>query len=152
MLSELCHELKNWFDRGQPRFIGGFDIVNGRITSDKFNDKIQDGQYFRIIGSVFNDGVYCFNNELSLHDETFHGGVWLMAIPQEVIDLSAEIDAWKTKYAGVDSQAMSPFNSESFGGYSYSKSGGGSSAGSSTSNPASWQSAFANRLNRWRKI
>ena len=74
-----------------------------------------------------------------------------MAVPQEVLDLSAEIDEWKAKYATVDSQSMSPYNSESFGGYSYSKSAGGSSD-SSKGNPSSWQSAFSNRLNRWRKI
>ena len=151
MLSELCHELKNWFDRGQPRFIGGFDIVDGRITSDEFNDKIQDGQYFRIIGSVFNDGVYCFNSKLALHDESFAGAIWLMAVPPEVVELSNEIADWCAMYAGVDSSAMSPYNSESFGGYSYSKSSGGSGNGSK-SNPSSWQSAFSNRLNRWRKI
>jgi hypothetical protein len=151
MLSELCRELKNWFDRGQPRLIGDFEIAEGRITSNLFNSKIQNGQYFRIIGSVFNDGVHCFNEQLSLKDETFHGALWLMAVPQEILDLSDEIDAWIAKYATIDSAAMSPFNSESFGGYSYSK---GSVSGSNgvTYNPGAWQSVFANRLNRWRKI
>ena len=152
MLSELCRELKNWFDRGQPKFIGDIEIVDGHITDTGFLTDIQNGQYFRIIGSVFNDGVYCFKNTLTLHDEKFHGALWLMAIPKEVIDLSADIDAWVEKYGGVDSAAMSPFNSESFGGYSYSKGSTSSSASGAVHNPSSWQSVFASRLNRWRKI
>jgi hypothetical protein len=85
-----------------------------------------------------------------LTDEVFDGAIWLMAIPKDVLILSEEIDAWIEKYGGVDSVAMSPYNSESFGGYSYSKSGGGSSDG--TSKAGTWQGAFATRLNEWRKI
>jgi len=150
MLSELCRELKNWFDRGQPKILGDFTISDGHLDR-RISEKIQYNQYFRIIGSVFNDGVYCFNEGLRLTDETFHGAIWLMAVPKEVIDLANEIDSWQEKYGSVDSTAMSPFNSESFGGYSYSKSTG-SGGGSSSSNPTTWQSAFANRMNRWRKI
>lgn len=149
MLYELCLELKNWFDRGQPKLIGEFEVRDGMVTDRKFLDLIQAGQYFRIVGSVFNDGVYCFNGELSLKDEKFHGAIWLMAIPQAVVTLASEIAEWQSKYGGVDSQAMSPFNSESFGGYSYSKSTGGGEGGTT---PTSWQSAFSNRMNRWRKI
>ena len=75
-----------------------------------------------------------------------------MAVPPSVIALSAEIEAWQEKYGGVDSTAMSPYTSESFGGYSYSKSRGGSGNGSSDSGSGTWQSVYANRLNKWRKI
>ena len=65
---------------------------------------------------------------------------------------SGRIDReWSDKYLGVDSAAMSPFNSESFGGYSYSKSGGSSSSGN-VDLSGTWQGAFADRLNNWRKI
>jgi hypothetical protein len=85
-----------------------------------------------------------------LRDEVFNGAVWSLAIPQAVVDLNAEIDAWKTKYEGADSAAMSPFTSESFGGYSYSK---GSSRGvEDDGSLGGWQAAFANRLIQWRKI
>lgn len=73
-----------------------------------------------------------------------------MAIPPAMLSLSEEIDAWQTKHGGVDSTAMSPYNSESFGGYSYSKSSGGSAE--SGGGFGGWQSAFANRLNPWRKL
>lgn len=152
MLSELCLELKNWFDRGQPKLFGDFKISDGMITDDIFKSKIQSGQYFRIIGSVFNDGVYCFNEEIQLRDEEFHGAIWFMAVPWDVVELSIEIEDWQSRYGSADSQAMSPYQSESFGGYSYSKSGGGTSGSGLASNPNSWQNAFANRINRWRKI
>ena len=152
MLSELCLELKNWFDRGQPKMFGDFEISDGKITDDIFKSKIQNGQYFRIIGSVFNDGVYCFNEEIELRDEKFHGAIWFMAVPQGVVNLSLEIEDWMSKYGGVDSAAMSPFNSESFAGYSYSKGSGSSTSSGALSNPNSWQAVYANRINRWRKI
>lgn len=144
MLAELCQELRNWFD--VKRHIGVFKIQNGHL--DRI-DGVQSGQYIRIVGSVFNDGVYQYPPE-DLTDETFDGGVWLLAIPKDVVKLSEEIDAWNNKYCSIDSAAMSPFNSESFGGYSYSKTAGGASG--SANSPTSWQSVFAKRLNRWRKI
>lgn len=146
MLSELCQELKNWFDRGQPRLYGAFEISEGKIIDSDFTDVIKNNQYFRIIGSVFNDGVYKYTNDLMLEDELFVGSVWLMAIPKAVVELSAEIDAWIEKYG---ESVSSPYSSESFGGYSYTKASG--STGDGSSNP-SWQSAFASKLNLWRKI
>lgn len=142
MLTELCAELKNWFDRDQPKWYGQFNIENGAIELD-----LQDGQYFRIIGSVFNDGVHQYPAD-DLTDETFCGAVWAMAVPPAVIALSAEIDAWQTQY---DAVLKSPYTSESFGGYSYTRASGGSSGGVSNDTP-SWQSTFASRLNQWRKI
>lgn len=149
MLNELCHEIKNWFEK--LVIVGDITIENGNITNDKFLEKIQDNQYFRIVGSVFNDGIYKYTGEpiTDLADEVYHGGVWLLAIPKEIITLSDDIDAWKSKYMSADSVAMSPYSSESFGGYSYSKSTGGDSAGGGGT---SWQSTFASQLNKWRKI
>ena len=152
-LEELCRELNNWFDEN-PRtgtkchYFGEFTISNGGL--DLTGIGIQTGQYFRIVGSVFNDGVYQYPTNY-LHDETFAGAIWSMAIPKEVVDLSTEIDAWVNKYGTVDSAAMSPFTSESFGGYSYSKSSGSGSNGSGGGS-GSWESVFASRLNKWRKI
>lgn len=140
-LTELCQELHNWFDREQHT--GTFTIQDGNITADF----LQDGQYYRIMGSVFSDGVHQYPSS-ELRDETFTGAVWALAIPAPVIKLSTEIEAWRGKYEAADSAALSPFTSESFGGYSYSK--GGSSDGSGGG--ASWQSAFRAQLNRWRKI
>ena len=146
MLTVLCKEINNWFE--YAKFFGTFTIEDNEITG---NYSLQDNQYFRIVGSVFNDGVYKYDNELELINEQFTGAVWAMAVPQEVIALAADIEVWADKYQSVDSVAMSPFNSESFGGYSYSKSSGGSSSGN-VDLSGTWQGAFADRLNHWRKI
>lgn len=146
MLAELCKELNNWdFQKRAEKYIGTFEISGGQLTFDK----LQEGQYFRIVGSVFNDGIYTYP-ATTLRDETFEGAIWAMAIPDEVIALADEIEAWVGKYQGVDSINMSPYNSESFGGYSYSKSGGGSGSGSDGA--GTWQSAFSKRLAKWRKL
>lgn len=127
-------------------------ISDGSLTSPDWEINILDGQYFRIVGSVFNDGVHQKGDEDALHDETFSGSVWAMAVPPAVIALAEDIQAWQDKYGGVDGIAMSPYSSESFGGYSYSKASGGSWNSDSDSGAVTWQSVFADRLNRWRKI
>lgn len=147
MLTELCQELKNWFEK--DKYFGTFTIEGGQLTDGSF---LQDGQYFRIVGSVFNNGVHKWPDD-DLVDESFDGSIWAMAVPPTVIALSDKIDEWNDRYAGVDSQLMSPFQSESFGGYSYSKSGGyGSGGASGSSSVPTWKSVFADELNRWRKI
>lgn len=149
MLEEVCRYLNNWFD--VERLIGEFTILDGEIIEESFHEAIQSGQYFRVVGSVFNDGVYQFSTTFELpQDERFDGGVWLMSIPQSFLDLVKEIEEWQAKYGGIDSQAMSPYTSESFGGYSYTKSNG--SADGSTTSSNAWQSAFQSRLSKWRKI
>lgn len=155
MIESICQELNNWFDRDQPKYFGNF-MLSGSTITDDFGNTVTflEGQYFRIVGSVLNDGVYQYSSTptYTFESEAFaNGAIWAMAVPHTVVSLAAEIEDWMTKYAGVDSQAMSPYNSESFGGYSYSKSGGGSGSGSSDGG-ASWQGVFANRLKPWRKI
>ena len=148
ILTELCQEIKNWFDRGLEKYYGTFSFQGGCLISPEVS--LKDGQYFRVIGSVFNDGVHIYPFDESLVNEDFTGSIWAMAVPSTVIALANEIEEWQNKYGGVDSVLMSPYQSESFGGYSYSKSGGGSGDGLSLA--GTWQGAFASRLNRWRKI
>lgn len=148
MLTELCKELRNWFEK--EKYFGTFTIEGGQLTDCSY---LQDGQYYRIVGSVFNDGVYKWPDD-DLVNESFNGAVWAMAVPPAVVALSNNIDEWTDKYDDVNSANMSPYSSESFGGYSYSKSvGGGSNASKNRGNGApTWQSMFANELNKWRKI
>lgn len=150
MLSEICLYLKNWFDWNLPKYYGQFTIENGVLSYVRGDMAIQTNQYYRIVGSVFNDGVYKKGTE-TLTDETFEGAVWLMALPNEFEALVSEIEAWQGKYGGVDSQAMSPYQSEGYGGYSYTKVSGSSSSGSDSSNPT-WQNVYANRLRRYKKL
>ncbi len=137
MLNEVCAEIRNYFVNEIHN--GTFEIVGGKIAPLDF---IQENQYFRIVGSVFNDGVYKNTADLVLTDEIFSGAVWSMAVPPCVIDLAAEIKAFNESDAGKPS----PYTSESFGGYSYSK------ATDSDGVPLTWQKVFANRLNKYRRI
>lgn len=144
ILTEICAECKNYFKRNIV--FGTFRVVNGAILeydSDEPLDYLQEGQYFRIVGSVFNDGVHKFPAELQ-DEKNFEGSITLMAVPQTVISLASEIEAWCKKYENADSPNLSPFQSESFGGYTYSKGSSGSSV--------TWKDAFKNKLNIWRKI
>lgn len=153
MLGEICDYLKNFFERDM--YHTTFVINGGKIHFKDGSDiPLQNNQYFRIIGSVFNDGVWKYDSTLALQDETFDGSVWAMAVPPDLLAIVGEIEAWMAKYETVDSEAMSPFQSESYGsgGYSYSKGAGGSGTNGSAANAPDWKTMFASRLNRWRKL
>lgn len=139
MLEQVLMHLKNWFLVPGGIHEGTYTIEDGGITLPF----LENGQYFRILGSVFNDGLHQYPAS-DLKAETFEGTVWALAVPQAVIELAAEIEAWQTKNGGA---SVSPYQSESFGGYQYSKATDSESGGAVT-----WQSAFRSRLNAWRKI
>lgn len=142
MLTELCGQLKNWFE--YECYTGDVEIVDGVL---KANITPMNGQYVRIVGSRFNDGVWLYNDGFEgLTDESFHGGVWALAVPKEVLALADDITAWKDKYGEM---SYSPFTSESLSAssYSYTKN---ESAGNGAG--ATWQNIFSSRLSRWRKI
>lgn len=160
MLTQICQYLRNWFVR--ERWIDTFAVKNGAIEyADGDAPPLVNGQYYRIIGSLFNDGVHRYgveeveeNNTLvekpfeTLTDEAeFSGAVWSMAVPPVMVELDAEIEAWVTANAGA---LNSPYQSESFGGYSYSLKSGSGDTGDSGG--ISWQNQFASRLAPWRKI
>ena len=153
MLTEICAYLHNWFDIDEyhkklPHIAGKITIENGVL--DGLSDLVINGQLFYIYGSILNDGVYMYNDELELKDESFIGLVQSMRVEPDFLKIAADIEAWDAKYNVVGNEALSPFNSESFGGYSYSKSSGSNSSGSATTSPAIM--AYAGKLNRWRKI
>jgi hypothetical protein len=143
MLEQILDYIHNWFMVEIER--GNFSVSDGSI--DVAPELLQDGQYFRIVGSVFNDGLHQWPAE-DLHDEAeFSGEIWALAVPEELVGIAAEIEEWNSTYGDA---VLSPFQSESFGGYSYTRGSGGLGVSSSPS-PA-WASAFAPRLNRWRKL
>lgn len=146
MIDEICAEIRNYFSPPDDRYIGNFSVVNGVI----FPSLSFPTDYIRIVGSRKNDGVHKVSENDLIDEGEFHGAVWVMTPPQAFLKLVAEITAWQDKYGGVDSVAMSPYNSESFGGYSYSKSGSGYGSGSSA--VVDWRSAFAGRLNLYRRM
>ena len=132
MIDAICASLRNYF---VVEIVDGEYTVTDREITLPF---LAAGQFFRVVGSIFCDGVYRCGDKLPA-DETFDGAVWAMAIPPALEAIAAEIEEWKAKNADV---LASPYQSESFGGYSYTKG----------SDSASWQGVFAKRLNRWRKL
>ena len=139
MLTELCGVLRNWFET--DRISGTYTVENGSITLPF----LQNGPFFRVVGSVVNDGVHQYP-DYAMADETFDGSIWPMSVPPALLCLGEEIKAWQEKNGDI---AASPYTSESFGGYSYSKSTSGSATGAGM---VTWQSVFKSRLNQWRKI
>lgn len=142
MLTEICAEIRNYFCEPKDRIIGDFTVEDGCIMPSV---DLAKGQYFRIIGSVFNDGVHKQGDTL-IDESNFHGAVWKMRVPQDIIQLAEDIQLWKEKNADVIS---SPYMSESFGGYSYSK-----GSGSDGAVGVNWknQSDFVARMKPYRRI
>lgn len=138
MLEQVLRHLNNWFLVDIHE--GTFTVENGSIALPF----LQNGQYFRICGSVFNDGLHQYP-VIDLTDETFTGTVWALAVPKAVVTLSTDIAAWQEKNGEA---VASPYQSESFGGYSYTKRNAGSDSGTLNG----WQDAFRGRLNDWRKL
>ena len=157
LMTELCQELKNWFEKDIKR--GRFIVRDGelRIILSDGNEVglgvyLQNNQYYRLVGSVFNDGVHQYTatpNETDtlINEDAFDGAVWLMAVPPAVIALANDIKKFNDTYGDT---VNNPYSSESFGGYSYTKASGTNKNGGSSG--ATWQSVFKSRLNKWRKI
>lgn len=140
MLEQILNYIHNFFVK--EVYYGKFTISDGELQVDF----LQPNQYCRIVGSVFNDSVYKYSSR-GLTDETFEGQVWAMAVPPTLIALISEIEDWNAKYG---ESISAPYQSESFGGYSYTKASGSNKDGSSKS--YDWRDAFGSRLNQWRKI
>lgn len=138
MLTELCAEIRNYFLVPDGVHTGTFTISGGTIAPLDF---LKEGQYFRIVGSTLNDGVYQYP-AAGLIDESFTGAVWAMAVPPSVIALADDIKAYNESDAANPTQ----YASESFGGYSYTKATDASGA------PLSWEKVFAKRLNKYRRM
>lgn len=141
MLENVLSHLKNWFLVPNGVHEGIYTIKNGALELPF----LQNGQYYRICGSVFNDGLHKYGDTSDiLTNEEFTGTVWALAIPKAIIDLADEIAEWQKKNGEA---VQSPFASESFGGYSYSK-----ATDTTTGGAVTWESAFRARLNKWRKV
>lgn len=138
MLTELCAEIRNYFLMPNGIHTGTFSISGGELAPSDF---LKEGQYFRIVGSTFNDGVRQYP-AVGLVDESFAGAVWAMAVPPAVIALADEIKV----FCESDAAKVSQYQSESFGGYSYTK------ATDKDGAPLTWQGVFAKRLNQYRRM
>lgn len=140
-INDFCEEVNNYFE--QTRIFGKFEIINGNIDLNRYG--IQEGQYIRVVGSVFNDGVYQYPipPENGLVDEKFDGAIWVMAVPSSVVTQIEEVNQWEAMNQSV---LNSPYQSESFGGYSYTLKTENAEGG------LNWQTHFRRKLDRWRKV
>ena len=148
-MDELCGFVRNYFlkdYRSPEKYIhnGHYEIVNGTIQALPF---LISGQWFRIKGSRLNDGVYKYPAENKLKSEEFDGEIWEMYVPADFESLLTDINTWLTNNADA---LNGPFQSESFGGYSYSK--GFMSRGNGSVVAIGWQTQFATRLSRFRRL
>lgn len=136
-LTEVMRACNNWFI--VTGCYGSFEIAEGQIV---FPFEITSNyNYFKIQGSALNDGVHSIGEALG--DEKFTGTVFLMRVPKEFLLLINEIEEYQDKYKD---SCTSPFQSESFGGYSYTK------ATNASGGTFTWKDAFKDRLRMWRKL
>lgn len=154
MMTSLCREVRNYFVRSDSdRISGRFSVSGGIVTRlDQDGFAPADGQYFRIVGSLYNDGVWQNGSQFSdgMTDEVFDGQVWLMAPPKDFTDLADEIEQWIERFGDA---ALSPYAAESFGGYSYTLRGTSRRNESARDHEdASWQTAFKRQLSAYRRI
>ena len=147
MLTEICAEIKNYFCYQNDKHVGKFKIEDGKIVPEI--EFLTD--YFAVFGSRKNNGVHKVTDNDLVDEGEFVGAVWIMSPPADFLALVKDIEDWQKINGAVDSAALSPFNSESFGGYSYTKSAGSTSKGGSSA-ASSWQDAYASRLNLYRRV
>lgn len=138
MLEQVLNQLHNWFVA--EIHSGEYTIENGQLALPF----LQPGQYYRIVGSVFNDGLHQYGPDApALKDETFKGAVWALAVPSAVVELAGEMSAWQEKNGAA---AAGVYQSESFAGYSYTK------RTNSTGGVVTVWDAFRPRLKPYQKI
>lgn len=139
MLEQVLTYLNNWFPSEVRR--GAFKVEGGSLDLPW----LAEGQWFRVVGSVFNDGLHR-HPATDLTDEEFEGAVWALAIPKAVIELADRIADWQAENGKA---AEGPYQSESFGGYSYTLKNDDAASGGSL---GGWRAVFASELRRWKRL
>lgn len=136
-LTEVMRACNNWFDI--TSYYCSFEIAEGHIV---FPFEIASNyNYLKIQGSAGNDGVHAKDEELN--DESFIGTVELLRVPNDFLSLVKDIETYQEKYKV---SCTNPFQSESFGGYSYTK------ATNASGGIFTWKDAFKDQLRMWRKL
>ena len=136
MLDEICRHLNNYFTAWRGIYPGTYRVEDGTIELPF----LAEGQYFRIVGSCLNDGVYRYPAE-GLSDEVFYGEIWAMKVPKGLLSLMRDIEAWMETYG---EKAQGPYQSESFAGYTYRL--------RDNADGSTWQDVFRRRLNPFRRL
>ena len=168
MLETILTHLHNWFPLRDGKHSGTFAIVSG-MPNVSF---LRPGQYYRVKGSVFNDGLHqaavppSTSDGASVQDDTSapEAAATDANMPSGAIESSEEKDEiftgeiWALAIppavialadeiaAWRERNPETDKTSESFGGYSYTR---GAASGSGTA--GGWQTAFAARLAPYRR-
>lgn len=142
-ITRMCTILHNFFTDKNHIFYNIYTIPDNILN----NNFINKGQYFRITGSCFNNGVYCNISEdlKRLKNETFKGSIWVMDVPPDFISLCEEVERFNAKIAELSGNFRG-YSAESWGGYSYNL---------PTSAPSymhDWQYKIKQAMNAYRKI
>lgn len=145
MLEQVLGSIHNWFVRDT------FSVRECTITEGALpaSVSVPNGVWYRIQGSYLNDGMHLKGDQNEgLVDETFDGTITTHVIPKPLLAIVDEISSWQSKNGEI---ANGPYQSESFGGYSYSLKGSSSTANGNVPTTG-WEAVFAGRLRKWRKL
>lgn len=165
VIEQMCAETHNYFET--DKVSGIYKIKDGNIELP-FLEKYQ---FFRIVGSKWNDGIYVYSSdfwilrastweEVRAENESWKDLLsrrWSELVEHDLVDEEFGGEIWPmnipraflnlsqeiSAYIESGADKVSGYTSESFGGYSYSKASAGSNA---------WENAFASKLKRWRKL
>ena len=137
-VAAVMRQINNFFEVGHN---DGVTVISGNAIVPA-----PGAPYCCIKGSMFHDGVWqvCGGRLQDmpglLPDEEFNGRVWLLSPPADFLALCEEISAYD------DKNPAGAYQSESFGGYSYTRRFVGNSSSSA------WQDVFAGRLMQYRRM
>jgi hypothetical protein len=145
VLEEVLYHIHNWFVHEQYT-VSGCKVEGGVLPA---SIAIPQGAWYRVEGSLLNDGLHRKDEEDELEDETFSGKVSVLAIPKALLAVVEDIEEWKRLNRDAE---LSPYSSESFNGYRYQLKGAGRYDGTGAKTISGWRSLFADALNPWRKM
>lgn len=123
---------RNYFVAGS--YDGLVTIQNGEIVSPAISDE----PYVAIKGSAYNNDVFALGVD-AMTDETFTGRVYILHPPMDFLRLCEECAEYDAR------NPAGAYQSESFGEYSYTRTG-------AQAEQKTWQSAMAHRLNQYRRM
>lgn len=141
-MEDILSYINNYFAVTKEE--GTFKIEDNSI---KIKGNYLQGQYIKLEGSFFNDGIYRVESLvdktitlIGANNEEFKGVIYSLAIPKDLISIAKKLEELKEKNTnGI-------YESESFGEYSYTLAK--NSKGEIYSNIDS----FKNELKKYRKM
>lgn len=109
MIDAICAHLHNYFTEEEDIHRGTWVIENGEID---LSDILLNGQYFRIVGSALNDGVYQYPVTAAGGEESLISGEQSEPEPAS----AAEQDAGETRDPQSVARARGVLSDETFDG------------------------------------